>query len=133
MEPIAREKNGVRILGTGMTGYALKEPFLIAGDTPVLRKARDAVENYIKTLSDDLFGAKRADVIYLECVLKNSPDATFIAIPRNGIEVLSGPAMANYSPEKIFTISPYYFATNLPRQEAGKSKTTIVKFVRKDR
>jgi hypothetical protein len=133
MEPIAREKPDAILLGSGMTGYALKEAFLIKHKSEFVQAARDESQTYLSSLSKDVFGKRPADTIYLDCLLSEVPGSAsgFTAIPRNEIPLFSGPEMAQYVAVGWFNIAPYYFATNAPRQKAGLAKTTIVKFVRR--
>jgi hypothetical protein len=133
MEPIAREKPGAVLFGTGMTGYALQEPLLLRQNTPILQRARREAEAYRDALSNDVFGKQPLDVIYLDCLLQRSPNAPahFALVPRNGIPIFTGPEMSNFVVKATYTITPYYFATNLHRQNAGLATVTIVKFVRK--
>ncbi len=134
MEPLARERTNIAVVGTGNTAYFLKEPFLIAGDSLVLQHARAAALRYSEDQPRDLFHNRPVDTIYLDCIVLDSGragQARFAAIPRNELPFFTGPEMRAYVPEKTFEIRPYYFATNAPRQEAGAITTTIVKFTRK--
>lgn len=55
----------------------------------------------------------------------------FPLVPRNELPYFRGAELEAYTPVRIFTLRPYYFATNAPRETAGTIETAIVKFVRK--
>ncbi len=131
MEPIAREKGGVEIVSTGQTGYALREPFLMSANTDAVRRARTAATHFSDAQKHTLFGEQPVDAIYLDCVVDPSGEGRFAVFPRNGLPWFKGPEMDHYVATRVYHLTPYYFATNVPRAWAGVARTTIVKFERK--
>ncbi len=134
MEPIAREKPGIAVVSTGQTGYVLQEPFRMSVSSAVVRQARASATEFSAAQARTLFGEQPVDTLYLDCAvdLAASPErGRFAVVPRNELPYFLGPAMEHYVATKAYHITPYYFATNAPRSEAGVARTTIVKFVRK--
>ena len=134
MEPIAREKSGILVVSTGQTGYVLKEPFRMAGNSDTVTRARAAATEFIDAQVRTLFGEQPVDTLYLDCLVDLRPGTDqqrFGVFPRNELPYFTGAEMNRYAATKVYHITPYYFATNAPRQEAGVARTSIVKFVRK--
>ena len=134
MEPVAREKPGIAVVSTGQTGYVLQEPFRMSGNAAAVLQAQASATQFRAAQIRELFGDHSADTLYLDCAvdLAASPErGRFAVVPRNELPYFLGPEMEHYVATKAYHITPYYFATNAPRQEAGVARTTIVKFVRR--
>lgn len=134
MEPIAREKSGLLVVSTGQTGYVLKEPFRMSGNSATVTRARAAATEFIDAQARSLFGDDPVDTLYLDCLVDLRPGSgqqRFGVMPRNELPYFTGAEMNRYAATKVYHVTPYYFATNAPRQEAGLARTTIVKFVRR--
>lgn len=105
----------------------------MTGDSAVVVRAQASATEFIRSQTIARFGESPMDAIYLDCVLvgNTANGGWFSAIPRNELPYLSGPEMQPYVVARSFEIARFYIATNAPRQEAGRVKTTILKFVRK--
>lgn len=132
LEPLVRERPSLHLVSTGASGYTAKEPFLIRHNSSTIERARQTATAFLEDEKRVLFGPKPADTLYLDClVLPEAGGRQFPIIPRNELPHFLGAEMKAYTPVRIFTVRPYYFATNAPRQTAGTIETAIVKFVRK--
>lgn len=132
LEPLIRERPSLHLISTGASGYTLKEPFLIRHPSPTVERARQTATAFLAEEKRRLFGPTPADTLYLDClVLPEAGGQRFPIVPRNELPYFRGAELDAYTPVRIFTIRPYYFATNAPRETAGTIETAIVKFVRK--
>lgn len=132
LEPLVRERPSLHLISTGASGYTVKEPFLFRHTSPTIERARQAATAFLESEKRILFGSTPADTLYLDClVLPEAGGRRFPIVPRNELPHFLGAEMNAYMPVHIFTVRPYYFATNAPRETAGTIETAIVKFVRK--
>lgn len=133
LEPLTRRRGDLLLLGNGQSGYIIQEPFRMKEPSSTVLRARGEAERYLAEQRLRLFGPQPVEVLYLDCVITrpaDGKDGRIAVLPRNQLPFLQGPEMARYRVEKKFTIRPFYFATNAPRQEAGVATTLILKFVR---
>jgi hypothetical protein len=122
------------VVSTGQTSYTLRAPFFMPENSPTVVRARASARQFIAEQTRALFGDTPADVIYLDCLWVKLPDSAsgqLSLVPRNELPYFFQPEMNRYTPTKSYPLYPYYFSTNAPRQQAGREKTTIVRFVRK--
>jgi len=132
LEPLVRERPSLHLISTGASGYTVKEPFRVKHTSPTIERARQAATAFLEGEKRVLFGPIPADTLYLDClVLPEAGGRRFPIVPRNELPHFLGAEMNAYTPARIFTVRPYYFATNAPRETAGTIETAIVKFVRK--